>query len=144
MFGRAEALAEALANPFELARTRFLFGERLRRAGLRREASQVLGSAAAGFERLGARPWTERAAAELAALGERRDPARDILTDLTPQELQVALAVGRGATNREAAASLFLTVKTIEFHLHNVYRKLEVRSRTELALWLGRHQAVEA
>lgn len=143
-FGRAEALAEALANPFELARTRLLHGERLRRSGQRREASGVLGSAAAGFERLGARPWAERAAAELAAIGERRDPARDIVTDLTPQELQVALSVGGGATNREAAASLFLTVKTIEFHLHNVYRKLEIRSRSELALWLARSQGAVA
>lgn len=143
-FGRAEVLAEALANPYELARTRLLYGERLRRSGQRGEASRVLGLAAAGFERLGARPWAERASAELAAIGERRNPARDILTDLTPQELQVALAVGRGATNREAAATLFLTVKTIEFHLHNVYQKLDIRSRTKLVLWLARREQVAA
>ena len=56
---------------------------------------------------------------------------------LTPQELQVALIVARGATNREAGAALFLTPKTVEFHLAKIYRKLDLRSRTELAHRFG-------
>jgi DNA-binding NarL/FixJ family response regulator len=91
------------------------------------------------FERLGAVPWSDRTRAELAATGEtvrRRDPT---LTErLTPQELQIALAVGEGQTNKEVAASLFLSHKTIEYHLHNVYRKLDVRSRAQLAAHLTR------
>ena len=60
---------------------------------------------------------------------------------LTPHELQVALLIARGATNREAAAALFLSAKTIEYHLGSIYRKLDVRNRTELALALDRLQA---
>jgi DNA-binding CsgD family transcriptional regulator len=74
----------------------------------------------------------QAARAELSASGEtlqRRSP----VATLTPQERQVASVVGSGATNREAAAVLFVSPKTIEFHLGNVYRKLGVRSRTELA-----------
>jgi DNA-binding NarL/FixJ family response regulator len=62
-----------------------------------------------------------------------RTPEQRAADDLTPQELQVAAVVAGGATNREAAAALFLSAKTIEFHLGNVYRKLGIRSRTELA-----------
>jgi DNA-binding CsgD family transcriptional regulator len=85
------------------------------------------------FERGGAEPWAREARAELVATGGA--PPRDAgggLRSLTPHELQVALAVARGATNREAAAALFLSPKTVEFHLGNIYRKLGVRSRTEL------------
>ena len=60
---------------------------------------------------------------------------------LSPQELQVALLVADGATNREVAAALFVTTKTVEFHLRNVYRKLEIRSRTELATVMARRHA---
>ncbi|HKY47091.1 MAG TPA: helix-turn-helix transcriptional regulator, partial [Acidimicrobiia bacterium] len=83
-------------------------------------------------EALGASPWAERCRAELAKTGETIDRSRSGRT-LTPQERQVAHIVAAGATNREAAASLFVNLKTIEFHLGNVYRKLGVRSRTELA-----------
>jgi DNA-binding NarL/FixJ family response regulator len=81
---------------------------------------------------LGAQPWAETAQAELRAAGGRRSRAveRD---ELTLQERRVALAVARGASNREVAAELFLSTKTIEFHLRLIYRKLGVRSRTELA-----------
>ena len=75
---------------------------------------------------------------ELGASGEtlrRRDAGS--LAELTPQELQVALVVAKGATNREAGAALFLSPKTIETHLGRVYRKLGVRSRTELAAALA-------
>jgi len=120
-------------TPFETARTELCYGERLRRAGRRTEARVQLHAALERFDRLGAKPWAKRARGELRASGahvSRRAPGAT--ERLTPQELQVALTVARGATNREAAAALFLSPKTIEFHLRNIYRKMGVRSRTEL------------
>jgi len=91
------------------------------------------------FERLGAAPWAARARAELRAAGESGTPRRaNGIQQLTPQELQVALAVAGGSTNREVAASLFLSPKTIEFHLGNIYSKLEIRSRTQLVSLVDR------
>ncbi|MDA0184994.1 LuxR C-terminal-related transcriptional regulator [Solirubrobacter phytolaccae] len=125
---------EQVPDPFERARTELCFGERLRRAGRRAEARVVLRAALATFERLGAEPWARRAHAELAGSGERaRRRTPDTADRLTPQERQVAALVARGATNREAAATLFVSPKTIETHLSHVYRKLGVRSRAELA-----------
>ena len=119
---------------FERARTQLCYGERLRRAKRIVDAREPLRSALAAFEGLAARPWTERAQTELRASRdvprERRGPA---VADLTPQEFQVAQIVAEGATNREAAAALFLSPKTIDFHLRNIYRKLALRSRTDLA-----------
>jgi DNA-binding CsgD family transcriptional regulator len=134
LFLRALELHERLPTPFDRARTELCFGERLRRGRRRREARVQLRSALATFDRLGAAPWSERARRELAASGERtRRRAADTRDELTPQELQVAIAVAEGATNREAAAQLFVSPKTIETHLSHIYRKLGVRSRTELA-----------
>ena len=97
------------------------------------------------FERLGAVPWTDRATTELRASGETIQPGGVIATnELTPQELQVALTVAKGATNREAGAALFLSPKTIEAHLGRIYRKLDVRSRTELAALLAREEVLSA
>jgi DNA-binding CsgD family transcriptional regulator len=138
LFRRALALHDRRPAPFERARTELCFGERLRRARRRTEARTQLRSALATFERLGAAPWAERARRELAASGERaRRRAPDTRDELTAQELQVALVVAEGATNREAAARLFVSPKTIETHLSRIYRKLGVRSRTELARRLG-------
>jgi DNA-binding CsgD family transcriptional regulator len=124
---------DRLPMPFEQARTEFCFGERLRRARRVADGRDVLHRALAGFQQLGAARWAERTATELRATGERvphpRTPARP---ELTPQELQVALLVARGATNREVASALFLSPKTVEFHLGHVYGKLSVRSRTEM------------
>jgi DNA-binding CsgD family transcriptional regulator len=134
-----DAFDEALSwhsrttTPFELARTELCLGERLRRARKRADARAPLRAALETFESLGATPWADRARAELAATGEtarRRDAYA--AEELTPQELQVALVVANGATNKEAAATLFLSPKTIESHLSRIYRKLDVRSRTEL------------
>ena len=128
-------------SPLEAGRTRLLYGERLRRAGRRIESRELLRPALAAFETLGAVPWVERAAEELRATGEsvrRRDPTA--VDELTPHELQVALVVAGGATNREAAARLFLSPKTIEFHLGRIFRKLGVRSRTELAQAMARER----
>jgi DNA-binding CsgD family transcriptional regulator/tetratricopeptide (TPR) repeat protein len=121
------------AGVFERARTELCFGERLRRRGLRRDSRIRLGAALEAFEASGAAPWAERARAELRASGatvRRRGPAaRD---RLTPQELQIARLVAEGKTNRDVAATLFITPKTVEFHLTRVYRKLEIHSRSEL------------
>ena len=99
----------------------------------RADARPPLHEALAYFDRSGAEPWAGQARAELTAAGAM--PPRDTtggLRSLTPQELQVALLVAQGGTNREAAVALFLSPKTVEFHLGNTYRKLGVRSRAEL------------
>jgi DNA-binding CsgD family transcriptional regulator len=140
-FVRALELHATTPTPFERARTALCYGEQLRRGRRRAEARPWLGEALETFERLGAGPWAERARAELAATGEtarRRDAP---VEELTPQELQIALVVARGATNKEAGAALFLSPKTIETHLGRVYRKLNVRSRTELARLLASETA---
>jgi DNA-binding CsgD family transcriptional regulator len=102
-------------------------------------AREQLRAALEAFERLGAVPWAERARTELTATGEtlrRRDPST--LDELTPQELQIALLLSDGKTTRQAAAALFLSPKTIEYHLRHVYLKLDIHSREELAQELAK------
>ena len=133
-FDQALAYHEQTLDAFETARTRLAYGERLRRARNRVLAREQLRGAVETFERLGARPWAERARAELAATGatlRRRDPST--VDELTPQEMQIALALAGGKTTRETAAALFLSPKTIEYHLRHVYDKLGIHSREELA-----------
>ncbi len=130
-----EALDYHASTPdtFEEGRTRLCFGERLRRAKRRVFARELLRSALAIFDELGAEPWAERAHAELLATGEtarRRDEST--IYALTPQEVQVAMVLSEGKTTREAAAQLFLSPKTIEYHLRNAYRKLGINSRDAL------------
>lgn len=133
-FAAALEQHDLVPTPFERARTELAYGARLRRAGRRTEARERLGAALQTFERLGAAPWADRARGELRASGQSvLTPAERAEDALTPQELQVAAIVAGGATNREAAAALFVSVKTIEFHLGHVYRKLGIRSRTQLA-----------
>ena len=133
-FEAALALHAELPLPFEAARTQLAYGERLRRAKARAEAREPLRAALSTFERLGAAAWGERAVAELratgSASGRRAAPAS---SRLTPHELQVALLVTQGMTNLEVAAALFLSPKTIEYHLGQIYRKLDVRGRAQLA-----------
>jgi DNA-binding CsgD family transcriptional regulator/energy-coupling factor transporter ATP-binding protein EcfA2 len=131
LYQEAVGLHEHLPTPFELARTELCWGERLRRTRQRVEARSHLGRALSIFEQLGAAPWVARARSELNASGQTLQNGST--TTLTRQERQVAELVGAGATNRETADVLFLSTKTIEFHLANVYRKLGVRSRTEMA-----------
>jgi DNA-binding CsgD family transcriptional regulator len=122
------------ARPFETARTELAFGAFLRRTRRRVEAREHLRAALDRFERLGARLWAERARVELRASGERarkREPST--LGDLTAQELQIARFVSEGLSNKEVAAQLFLSPRTIDFHLRNVFRKLGISSRTQLA-----------
>ena len=120
-------------DAFEAGRTHLAYGARLRRERQRLRAREQLRAAVDVFDHLGADPWSEMARAELAATGEtarRRDVTT--LNDLTPQELQIALSLAGGRTTRETAAALFLSPKTIEYHLRNVYRKLSIGSRSEL------------
>ena len=131
-----QALRQHAQTPdaFETARTRLAYGERLRRARNRVLAREQLRAALDIFDHLGAGPWADRASAELAATGEtlrRRDPST--IDELTPQELQIALALAGGRTTRETAAALFLSPKTVEYHLRHVYVKLGIHSREELA-----------
>ncbi len=119
--------------PFEAARTQLAYGSRLHRARRRVDGRRRLRDSLETFKRLGAQPWIERTEAELRAAGAvRREPVADP-DELSPQEIRVAMAVAGGATNKEVAAKLFLSPKTIEFHLGRVYRKLDIHSRIELA-----------
>ena len=138
-FDTALAMHAQTADAFETARTHLAYGARLRRERQRVRAREQLRTAIEEFDRLGAGPWSEMARAELAATGEtarRRDVST--LNDLTPQELQIALSLAEGRTVRETAAALFLSPKTIEYHLRNVYRKLSIGSRAELKEALAR------
>ena len=130
-----DALAAHAASPRtpDRARTELAFGEYLRRARRRVDAREHLRAALTTFEDLGAAPWAERAAQELRASGEtarRREAASS--DELTPQERQVASLVRQGLSNRDAAAQLFLSPRTVDFHLRNVFQKLAVTSRAEL------------
>src|SRR5262249_25829988 len=134
------------ARPFDRARIRFLYGEHLRRRRRRLDAREHLRQAIADFETLGAEPWAERARAELRATGEtaRRREASTI-DQLTPQELQIARLVAEGLSNKEVAAQLFLSPRTIDAHLRNVFAKLSITSRIQLArIPLGDEDALEA
>jgi DNA-binding CsgD family transcriptional regulator len=131
---RAALATDGLADlPHELARTELLYGEWLRRRRRKADARVHLRTALALFERLGARPWTERVRAELRASGQtarRRDPGT--WEQLTPQELQVVLLAGRGLTNQQIAEQLYVSRHTVGYHLHKVYAKLGITSRVEL------------
>ena len=129
-------------DAFETGRTRLAYGERLRRARNRVLAREQLRAALDIFEHLGAGPWAGRARAELVATGEklrRRDPST--IDELTPQELQIALALAGGRTTRETAAAMFLSPKTVEYHLRHVYQKLGIHSRDELTRALASEDA---
>ena len=131
-FDRSLALHPPGSDAFEVARTHLLYGMRLRRAGRRVDARAQLDAARRAFMTMDLTLWAERATQELAGTGERisRDATRQ---PLTSQETRVALLVAQGLTNREVAAALFLSPKTVEHHVGAVLRKRGLRSRTELA-----------
>ena len=141
-FDRALELHRLSPDLFESSRTRLAYGAALRRDRHRLAARPLLRESLAGFEQLGSRPWVDRAARELDATGEKvARQGADPLDSLTPQERQIARLLGSGRTNREAAAALFLSPKTVEYHLRHVYTKLSIRSRAELASTLDAHRA---
>jgi DNA-binding CsgD family transcriptional regulator len=139
-----EALSEHAHGDraFERARTELAYGASLRRQRRRVDAREHLRAALETFDALDAMPWSSRARSELRASGEtararREQPAS---AELTPQEHQVAKFVSQGLSNREVGAQLFLSPRTVDFHLRNVFAKLGISSRTELAaLWLESH-----
>jgi DNA-binding CsgD family transcriptional regulator len=114
--------------PFEAARSRLALGQVCRRAGYKGMASEALNAAAGAFEELGIPRWAERARDEADRVGLH--PTTNMLT---ATERRVAELVGSGHSNQETAAELFMSVKTVEANLTRIYRKLAVRSRTELA-----------
>jgi DNA-binding NarL/FixJ family response regulator len=119
---------------FERARAQLELGEALRRARRRTEARHTLRSALTALEALSAWPWAERARGELRTLGDTPATTKtDSLSRLTPQELQIARLVSSGASNREIAGQLFLSARTVEYHLYKIFPKTGVSSRTELA-----------
>jgi DNA-binding CsgD family transcriptional regulator len=133
-FRRALELHGAGPAPFEVARTQLAYGEWLRAVDRRDEAREQLREALVGFERAGALPFAERARRELRAAGAiARAPERSDEAELTAHEVRVAQLVAQGLTNRETAAALFVSTKTVEHHLRNVFRKLGIRRRAELA-----------
>jgi DNA-binding CsgD family transcriptional regulator len=126
-----------LPNPFELARTQLLYGEHLRRLRQPGDSRQPLRSALELFQAIGCAPWASRALAELRAAGEHVrgvDTARAVLTT---QEQQIAGLVASGASNREVAEQLFLSHRTVEYHLRKVYSKLQITSRAALGEYAG-------
>ncbi|MEU8227888.1 helix-turn-helix transcriptional regulator [Kribbella sp. NPDC048915] len=130
---------EETLDAFELARTRLAYGAWLRRIRRRVDARTQLRLAVESFDALGAVNWADQAAAELKATGEtarRRVPST--ADELTPQERQIAVLLADGNSIREAAARLFLSPKTVEYHLRKVYAKLGIHSRTELTTLLHR------
>jgi DNA-binding CsgD family transcriptional regulator len=120
---------DRLPLPFELGRTLLVKGTVQRRAKRKREARDTLTQALEIFQGLGAVLWVERTRAELARIGGRAPSS----VDLTPTEARVAELVAAGGTNREVADALFVSVHTVEANLKRIYRKLGIRSRTELA-----------
>ena len=118
----------------DLARAHLLYGEWLRRQRRRLDARNELRIAHEMFSCFGMEAFAERARVELLAGGERaRKRTLETLNQLTPQESQVARLAAQGMTNKEIAAQLFITASTVDYHLHKAFRKLDVKSRTQLA-----------
>ncbi len=133
-FERAVDHYQRASRPYDLARTQLAYGEFLRRTNRRVDARPHLRSALESFTDAGAAPLVERATQELRASGEtarKRDPST--LLDLTPMELKVAQLVSTGLSNKDVAAQCWVSPRTVAFHLRNVFTKVGVSSRTELA-----------
>ena len=131
--GRALELHRDLREPFEHARTLLLLGTLRRRDRKKRAARDTLVEALSAFEQLGARLWVEKARGELARIGGRTSAT----TMLTPTEERIAALIAAGRTYREVADALFISPKTVQWNLSKIYRKLGIRSRTELAATLA-------
>jgi DNA-binding CsgD family transcriptional regulator len=138
LYRRAIAAHEGDGRPFEQARTRLLYGEWLRRSQRRADAREQLLAAAGAFAGMGARPWRDRAEAELRATGAASPAVTpgDPLARLTAQELQVVRLAAAGASNKQIGAHLFLSPRTVGYHLYNAFPKLGVTTREELARYV--------
>jgi DNA-binding CsgD family transcriptional regulator len=139
LLAEARDLHEHTAEAFETARTQLAQGTVLRRTRAKRSARDALETARAGFENVGATWWRARADEELEGIGARTESAGD----LSPTEDRVARLASDGQSNKEIAAALLMSPKTVESHLSRVYRKLEVRGRTELAARMGQERVHE-
>jgi DNA-binding CsgD family transcriptional regulator len=135
-FERSLSLLDGLPLRYDLARVNFAYGQTLRRAGKRGEADPVLAAARDIYQSLGATTLVERCERELRAGGvNAKLPRGDI--SLTPQEEAVTRLVCQGFSNREVASELFVSAKTVQYHLTHVYAKLGIRSRVDLARVYG-------
>ncbi|HKA96190.1 MAG TPA: AAA family ATPase [Streptosporangiaceae bacterium] len=132
LFGEALALPGIEEWPFELARVQLALGERLRRLRRTRDARSHLAAARGGFERLGALPWARRAATELGATGATRQRVTGGGACLTLQEHEVAQLAATGMTNREIAAKLYMSPRTVSAHLYRIFPKLGITARAAL------------
>lgn len=137
-FDTALSALSGLPLRFDRARVEFAYGQALRRAGKRREAAALLSSARDVFVALRANTYVARCDRELKAGGLRADGVDRGAEELTPQEQAVTELVAQGLSNREVAAQLFLSTKTVQYHLTRIYAKLGIRSRSELAALRGR------
>jgi DNA-binding CsgD family transcriptional regulator len=139
-FGEALRSHGQADAPFDEARTRLLYGEWLRRQRRRTDARRQLRAAVETFDSLGAEPWAERARTELRGTGDVADRSREtgtVLDRLTPQEREVVRLAAAGATNRDIAAQLFLSPRTVGHHLYRAFPKLGIASRSQLGELLG-------
>lgn len=133
LFGDALATPGADHWPFDLARVELACGERLRRLRATTESRPHLTTALETFDRLGARPWADRAASELRATGQTKPRRIGLPTEgLTPQEREIAMLAATGLTNKQIGQRLYLSHRTVAAHLHRAFPKLGVTTRAGL------------
>ncbi|GAA2797184.1 LuxR family transcriptional regulator [Saccharopolyspora taberi] len=132
-FRAAIRLHEQASTPIELAKTGLLYAHWLRRERKPRAARKLLGDALSAFEQFRMPHWIERTRSELRAAGGPSDTGNRGAQDLSPREAEIAQLVAEGARNKEIAARLFISQRTVDHHLRNAFAKLGVRSRVELS-----------
>jgi DNA-binding CsgD family transcriptional regulator len=133
-FREAIRLHRSSETALELAKTELFYAAKLRRGRKPTAARELLRDAVKIFHDYHAEPWARRATAELRAAGESVGGAAPVrMGELTAQQLEIARLVADGATNREIAAQLSISARTVDHHLRNIFAKLGIRSRVELA-----------